>query len=105
MKSSPYKYGGKLFRYDFDNAMVEYITKADAEMRKDNEEWMAEFNKPLWDIDESGYCVIEAVGLRRENWKKLESRRMYLEGWIEEMREELAYEMAMFEKYELPNYI
>ena len=31
MKSKPYKLNGKLFRYDFDHSMVEYIYKADAE--------------------------------------------------------------------------
>ena len=72
MKSKAYKYGGKLFRYDFDDCMVEYIVKANAEMRKDNEEWMEEFGKPMWEIYESGYSIIDRVGLRRENWKDKE---------------------------------
>lgn len=31
MKSNPVKVSGKLFRYDFDHSVVEYIIKADAE--------------------------------------------------------------------------
>lgn len=105
MKSRPYKYSGKLFRYDFDECMVEYICKANAEMLKDNEEWMAEFGKPMWEIDADGYCIIDRVGLRSENWKNKESRDYYLCSWCDDMAEEFACEMAMFEKYELPNYI
>lgn len=39
MKSKPYKLNGKLFRYDFDHSMVEYIYKADAEDIALEEEW------------------------------------------------------------------
>lgn len=104
MKSKPYKRGKKLFRYDFDHGVVEYIYKADKEMLQDNEEWMAKRNKPLWEIDEDGYFIAECVGLRRENWKNKESRDGYLDQWIDEMEEEFRYEMAMFEKYELSMY-
>lgn len=31
VKSNPVKVSGKLFRYDFDRSVVEYIIKADAE--------------------------------------------------------------------------
>lgn len=105
MKSRAYKLRGKLFRYDFDNGMVEYIYKADAEMRKDNEEWMARWNKPLWEIDEHGYFVADSVGLRRENWKDKESRDYYLSTWLDDMAAELAFEEAMFMKYEYPQYV
>lgn len=104
MKSKPYKRGKKLFRYDFDNGMVEYICKADEEMLKDNEEWVAKYGKPLWDVDADGYCIVDAVGLRAENWKDKESRDCYLDTWLDDMREEFAYEMALFEKYEAPLY-
>lgn len=104
MKSRAYKFRGKLFRYDFDNGMVEYIYKADADMRKDNREWMEKWNKPLWEIDEHGYFVADSVGLRRENWKNKENRDHYLGNWVDDMEEEFRCEMAMFEKYELPLY-
>lgn len=99
MKSKPYKRGGKLFRYNYDDGVVEYIYKANAEMRKDNEEWMVEFGKPLWEIGEDGYFVADAVGLRSENWKDKESRDYYLDTWLVDMAEEFAYEMALYKKY------
>ena len=39
MKSNPYKLDGKLFRYDFDHSMVEYIFKAEAEDIAFEQEW------------------------------------------------------------------
>lgn len=91
--SGIYKKDGFSFRYDFQRAMVEYVQKADKSYLDDNAEWMAEFGKPLWDIDDSGYIVIDAVGLRPDNWKNKELRDDYLSEWIYEMREAVAYEM------------
>lgn len=103
MKSKPYKYNGKLFRYDFDRCMVEYIYKASKEEIKENDEWKAEHNgRPLFDIDEDGYCVTEAVGLRVENWRRKAIRDEYLSEWCFELDEEAAYLKWEFEKYELP---
>lgn len=39
MKSSPYKLNGKLFRYNFDTCIVEYIMKADKDDLEAEEEW------------------------------------------------------------------
>ena len=39
MKSNPVKVSGKLFRYDFDHSVVEYIIKADAETIDAEIEW------------------------------------------------------------------
>ena len=39
MKSSPYKLNGKLFRYNFDTCIVEYIMKADKDDLEADEEW------------------------------------------------------------------
>lgn len=105
MKSRPYKFGTKMFRYDYDRCVVEWISKANAEMRADDEEWMAKYGRPLWGIDEKGYTVIDAVGLRPENWKNVESRKEYLAEWCGDIAEECAYEAAYFEKYELPMYL
>lgn len=60
-KSGIYKYNGKCFRYDYEHAIVEYVAKATAQEKKDNEEWIAKFGKPLWDIDESGYQLEDFV--------------------------------------------
>ena len=39
MKSNPYKLNGKLFRYNFDTCVVEYIQKADQETMQEDAEW------------------------------------------------------------------
>ena len=96
-KSAVYNYKGKKFRYDYENCLVERVYKADKEMLADNEEWIAKYGKPLFDIDEKGYEVIAAVGLSVENWRNKEVRNEYLDGWIWEMNEEVRYEMEIFE--------
>lgn len=104
MKSRVYKRGGKLFRYDFDECMVEYVTKVTAETKKENMEWVAEFGEPLFEIGVDGYLIADRVGLRAENWKDKEARDSYLDEWIFDMEEEAAYEMELFMKYEYPLY-
>lgn len=104
MKSKPYKREKKLFRYDFDACMVEYICKATAEEIREEDEWKAEHDgRGLLGIDEDGYCVIDSVGLRRDNWKSKVLRDHYLDLWIDELNEEYAWMQRDFEKYELPN--
>jgi hypothetical protein len=103
MKSKPYKLHGKLFQYDFDNSMVEYIAKADAEMLASEKEWKANHNgRPLYGIDKDGYIILGSVGLHRENWNKKAARDEYLSGWILELDEEAEALSADFVKYELP---
>lgn len=97
--SRVYKLDGKSFRYDFEDCMVEYISKAGKDEIADNAEWMAKYGKPLWDIDESGYIVIERVGLRPENWKSKWPRDEYLSEWIADIEESVAWEMAMDMKF------
>ena len=103
--SAVYKRGKRHFRYDFERCMVEYVCKASEEELADNAEWMAKYGRPLWDIDESGYMVIDAAGLRPENWKRKSSRDMYLDEWMADLDAETACEMEMFVKYELPHYV
>lgn len=105
MTSKPYAYEGRLFRYNFDNATVECISKADEEMLKENEEWQAKYGKDLWDIDADGYTVIASIGLRRENWKKKAIRDEYLSEWCFELGEEAAILADNFVKYEMPHLI
>lgn len=105
MKTQIYKRGKRTFRYNFDEAIVEYISKADAEMIADDKEWKANHNgSSLWDIDEDGYITLDSAGLSRENWKHKESRNYYLDQWNDELDEEAAYQAYLFEKYELPLY-
>lgn len=91
MKSKPYKLDGKLFRYDPDNCIVEYIAKADKETIAADEEWKKDHQgRSLYGIGEDGYMVFSAAGLRRENWKNKAARDEYLSGWADELDEELA---------------
>lgn len=102
MKSKLYKFNGKLFRYDYDQSVVELIYKAGAEEVADNKEWMKKYGKPLFDIDADGYVVVETVGLHKDNWKSKEARDEYLSEWAFELDEEGAALAADFVKYELP---
>lgn len=102
MKSKPYKFHGKLFRYDFDRSVVEYIAKAGPEEVADNAEWMQTHKEPLFDIDADGYMVICTIGLGTYNWKKKALRDEYLSEWCFNLDEESAALAADFVKYELP---
>ena len=101
-KSRVYKLEGYTFRYDYDNSVVEWVTKATADEIADDKEWMERNGRPLWGVDEHGYIVNEAVGLSAEHWKDKEARDEYLSGWIDELDEEAAYLADEFERYELP---
>ena len=92
------KVDDKLFRYDYENALVEWVEKPSAEMLEDNKEWQAKHGRDLWDIVDS-YVVIDSVGLRLENWKNKESRLEYLGNWADELSEEcswLAHEYLLY---------
>ncbi len=99
-KSSVYKVNGESFRYNYDERLVEHVYKATEDMLEDNKEWMEKFNKPLWNIDESGYTVMSCAGLRLENWRNKEARREYLEQWASELKEEAECLAADYIKYE-----
>lgn len=93
--SGIYKKDGKMFRYDFEHCIVEYVCKASKDEIANNKEWQSKYGRNLWDIDENGYMVIDSAGLRAENWKNKEVRDEYLAEWIEEMK----YECEMMAQY------
>lgn len=93
---SLYKYRGKTFRYDYENGLVSYLFKATDQEYKDNEDWRKSFGNDLWDIDEDGYIENQTVGLMRANWENREMRNSYLDMWIDEMEEEVAYLASEF---------
>lgn len=64
MKSNPVKVSGKLFRYDFDHSVVEYIIKADEEIINAEIEWEQKHGSQLYGVGADGYIVLESVGLR-----------------------------------------
>ena len=103
MKSSPYKLNGKLFRYNFDTCIVEYIMKADKDDLEADEEWKRTHDgRSLLGIGGDGYIILDSIGLSRENWKNKEARDGYLSAWCIDLDDELASMEADFVKYELP---
>ena len=105
MVSAPYKFRGKLFRYDFDDGIVEYICKATREMIADNEEWQSRHGCDLWDIDKDGYHVLDSAGLCKENWVCKESRDSYLKSWMDAYEDECDALVKSFVRNELPQLI
>ena len=86
------KCDGKLFRYNYDRGLVEYVIKPPKNASADNEEWMREFGHPLWDI-KNGYVVLDEVGLSYNNWKDAEARESYLINYSDDLDEEMAWLM------------
>jgi len=84
----------KSFQYDRKRAVVLYVAKAGIEEIADNQEWVAKYGKPLFEIQEDGYMIIDSIGLSRENWDNKEARDEYLHGWCMNMEEEQAYMTA-----------
>ena len=65
MKSNPVKVSGKLFRYDFDRSVVEYIIKADEEIINAEIEWEQKHGSQLYGVGADGYIVLKSAGLRK----------------------------------------
>lgn len=101
-KSVVYELYGKLFRYDFDNCVVEYVHKATEEDMREEAEWLRDHDRPLYGIDADGYMTLDSVGLRLENWEHEGFRREYLSQWCADLDEEAQALASNFEKYELP---
>ena len=85
------KIGNRLFRYNADKCIVEYVDKATPDMYADDEEWIAKYGKPLWGIDKDGYIVLDSAGLSKEHWDNKEDRIMYLTEWNAEISCEVDY--------------
>lgn len=103
MKSSPYKLNGKLFRYNYDTCIVEYIMKADKDDLESEEKWKRTHGgRSLLGIGSDGYIILDSIGLSLENWKNREARDGYLSAWCNDLDEELASMESDFVKYELP---
>ncbi len=101
MKSKPVKVSGKLFRYNFDRSVVEYIVKADAETIGEENEWKQKRGSTLFGIDTEGYIVLSTIGLNVANWKNAAARKEYLTEWANALEEETAYLVDSFLKDEL----
>lgn len=103
MKSNPVKVGDRLFRYDFGNAMVEYIIKADEEIIDAEIEWEQKHGSQLYGVGADGYIVLSTAGLNVSNWKDADARKGYLIGWAAELEEEEERMAEEFVRYELPS--
>ena len=88
-----YKVGEKRFRYNYKYKEIEWITKLDEEMKKDNEEWREKYGKDLWETTEDGYHIVDRIGCYLEDWK--ESPREMCEMWSGDIDEECAYMLSM----------
>lgn len=102
MKSNPVKVSGKLFRYDFDHSVVEYIIKADAETIDAEIEWEQKRGSQLYGVGADGCIVLASAGLRKENWMNTAARKEYLSEWADELSEEENCLAEDFVKNELP---
>lgn len=102
MKSMIVEYSGKLFRYDYDRSVVEYIMKADAEEIEFDRQWKAAHGSSIYGIDADGYMVMDSIGLNRKNWDDPAARREYLAGWIVDLDAEAKALVGNFIRYELP---
>jgi hypothetical protein len=102
VKSKPVKVSGKLFRYDFDRSVVEYIIEADAETISEENEWKQKHGSALFCIDSEGYIVCSIAGLNVANWKNVAARKEYLSEWADELSEEESCLVDDFAKNELP---
>lgn len=104
MKSKPVKVSGKLFRYDFDRSVVEYIIEADAETISEENEWKQKHGSALFGIDSEGYivCSIAEPNVANWNWKNVAARKEYLSEWADELSEEESCLVDDFAKNELP---
>lgn len=103
MKSNPVKVGDRLFRYDFGNAMVEYIIKADEEIIDAEIEWEQKHGSQLYGVGADGYIVLSTAGLNVSNWKDADARKGYLIGWAAELEEEEERMAEAFVRNELPH--
>lgn len=104
MRTQIYRFRGKIFRYRFDDAVVEHVAKADADMIAEEKDWIARHGTPLLDLDADGYFVLSAAGLSRQNWTRKSVRDEYLEEWCCEIDAESSILAENFMRYEMPQY-
>lgn len=88
--SEIFQLGSMMFRYDYENAVVELVFSPTEEDKAINREWVEKYNKPLFELSD-GLIVADAIGLSRENWEDPEAREEYLDSWAEELNEYSAW--------------
>ena len=68
-------------------------------MRRDDEEWMEKFGKPLWGVHEDGFTDLMGVGLSKANWENKEAREEYLSMWSDDLDDETRILEKEYEKW------
>ena len=100
------RFGDKRFRYNYEDHVLEYICKPNAEMLEDiqNEakdckiDWMRiEAMDNLKSYEETGYIVITSEGLGLESWKN--NPKHWIAVYSEEINTESYYLQQEFEMY------
>lgn len=74
------------FVYDFERSLVGYAYKISKKEMEELYDW-----EETVTIGKSTYLIVEWVGLSQTNWSNRELRNNYLELWIDDIEEELAY--------------
>ena len=92
-----YQVGKRRFRYNYEDAMLEWVSNVTKKVLAENEEWRKEFGdgEDLWDIVD-GKVVHDRIGLFRENWK--ESPEYWCQTYSDELDESFYWEQLWFEK-------
>ena len=89
------KVGKHYFKYDREHAIVKMYSKLVVqelkEVQADNEEWQKKYGEDLFEIEDGNLLFLDEAGLRRENWDNAEARRAYLEGFNDQLEEEVMY--------------
>lgn len=86
--SDIYSYKRKLFRYDFENAIVERVM-------------IAEEDEEILHAKKGDIIVLSNAGMQRKNWNNKSIRNELLTEWIEELDYESNLLAEGFLKYEI----
>ena len=91
-KYQVYKYEGKMFIYDKENALLSRLFKTSEEELEDRGFW-EDHGVTFIDYKGKTYEALDWVGLSRENWKRKAVRDEYLAEYLMEL--EMENEMMM----------
>lgn len=94
------KIGDRMFRYNAEKCLVEWVSKATPDMYADDKEWMEKYGHPMWGIKD-GYVVLDSAGLSREHWENVDDRIQYLTEWNAEIGAEVDYLVSDFVQNEM----
>lgn len=91
--------GSRNFRYDYAAKEVQWVHKASEEDIKEEMEWLAESDEPLYGIDAEGYMVNETYSMPLEVWNDEGRRMAELRRINGRLEVELDYMINVFSNY------